>query len=665
VPVTIRPEEGNSGGYSHVAELEGRDYHYEYPEDLDLKPMSELHTQLFKRVLDFARQSRNYMENRYSSWNYIDSTMTAYIPVSDYEDLIKKRHKKNETFHPDNKPTSIVVPHSYATEDTLLTYMTQALLDGPIIQYEGVGPEDEVPAQLLQLAVDYQIRRRKAALDLYAAFKDMMRYGICATTFNWEVHEGHKVVVREEPNLSLWGQNMGTTKYKENVPTVLYEGNVLSNIDPYRMLPDPNVSIHKQQSGEFFGWIEITDYNTMLSQERNGEFFNVKYLKHLEQPQSQFTEDKSKRELNDNKDNSGYKTDDMTNKHTLVNMFIHLVPKDWKLGKSTDPERWFFTVADDTVVVRAQPLGLNHNMFPIAVGASEFDGHTVTPISKMEVIHGLQSVLNWMMNSHVANVRKVINDMLIVDPSLVNMADLRDPDAGKLIRMRRRAFGRPVTDAIHQLNVQDITQNNVQDSLYLADLIQRTSAATDSMQGIMRSGGERRSATEFRGTASGALSRLERMAWVMGVMYMHDVGYFYASHTQQLMEEEIFVRIAGDWPEDLRKIHGPSVKISPFDILVDYDVIIRDGTSDLKGAAMADVWVQIFQAISANPAIAEITGLDVGRIFMHIAKLTGAKNVFDFVKQGGGVQTQTQPDEQVLQQAQQGNLIPLQTAQGA
>lgn len=664
MPVTIRPEEGNSGGYGRELNTD-KDFNYEYPDDLDLRPKTDLHRKLVRRVLDFARESRNYMQERYKSWNYVDRTMTAYIPVSEYEENLKKRHKKGQSMHPENRPTSIVVPHSYSTEDTLLTYLTQALLDGPIIEYEGVGPEDEVPAQLLQLAVNYQIRRRKAALDIYAALKDMIRYGMCGTTFNWEVHEGHKTVMREETDLSLLGQPMGTRRFKESVPAVLYEGNVLSNIDPYRMLPDPNVSIHKQQYGEFFGWIEITDYNTMLSQERNGEFFNVKYLKDLEQPYSQFTHDESERQMGENRENPGYKTTTMTNKHTLVNMFVNLVPRDWKLGDSTDPEKWFFTIADDVAVVRAQPLNLNHNMFPVAVGASEFDGHSVTPISKMEVLHGLQSVLNWMMNSHVANVRKAINDMLVVDPSLINIDDLKDPDAGKLIRLRRRAWGRSISDSIQQLNVQDITANNVQDSLYLADVIQRTSAATDAVQGVMRSGGERRSATEFRGTSSGALSRLERMAWVVGLMYMHDLGYFYASHTQQLMEEEVYVKAAGDWPETLRKIHGKGVRISPFDVLVDFDVVIRDGTTATRGAAMVDSWVQIFQALTANPALAQMTGLNVGRIFMHIAKLTGAKNVFDFVEQGGGAQVQVQPDPQVLQQAQAGNVIPLNQAQGA
>jgi hypothetical protein len=51
--------------------------------------------------------------------------------------------------------------------------------------------------------------------------------------------------------------------------------------------------------------------------------------------------------------------------------------------------------------------------------------------------------------------------MLIVDPSLINMADLEDPKPGKLIRMRRAAWGRGVENAVKQLNVNDITRQHI------------------------------------------------------------------------------------------------------------------------------------------------------------------------------------------------------------
>ena len=50
---------------------------------------------------------------------------------------------------------------------------------------------------------------------------------------------------------------------------------------------------------------------------------------------------------------------------------------------------------------------------------------------------------------------------------------------------------------------------------------------------------------------------------------------------------------------------------------------------------------------------------DMVRIFKHIARNLGAKDVNEFVMKGGVMQPTQMPDEQVLQQAQAGNLMPV------
>ena len=184
------------------------------------------------------------------------------------------------------------------------------------------------------------------------------------------------------------------------------------------------------------------------------------------------------------------------------------------------------------------------------------------------------------MNSHVKNVRKAINDMLIVDPYLVNMKDFEDPKAGKLIRMRRTAWGRGVKDAVSQLAVNDVTRNHMADTAVVIDMMQRASGSVDSLMGIMREGSERRSATESRATTQSALSRLARMAKICSIMTMRDIGYMFASHTQQLMTQEVYASIAGRNQTELEEEYGQSVgmKISPFDINVNYDIDVGDGS---------------------------------------------------------------------------------------
>ena len=51
---------------------------------------------------------------------------------------------------------------------------------------------------------------------------------------------------------------------------------------------------------------------------------------------------------------------------------------------------------------------------------------------------------------------------------------------------------------------------------------------------------------------------------------------------------------------------------------------------------------------------------DMIRLFKSIARRAGERNIDEFERQGQDVQLTVMPDEQVQQQAQAGNIVPLQ-----
>ena len=295
----------------------------------------------------------------------------------------------------------------------------------------------------------------------------------------------------------------------------------------------------------------------------------------------------------------------------------------------------------------------------MAVASPEFDGYSITPIGRVEVLSGLQTTLDFLFNNHVANLRKAVNDMLVVDPYLVNINDLKDPEPGKLIRLRRPAWGRGVDKVVQQLQVNDITRNNIGDSGYITQWMDRISGADQSMQGALRTGGpERLTKGEFQGTRGSAISRLQRIAMIIGMQYMQDIGTMFAVHTQQYMTEETSVKIIGRYSEQLKKQFGPNAQrapASPFDLAVGYDLIVRDGS--IPGGNFSEAWLEMFKVIGTTPELAQ--QFDITRIFMYIAQQLGAKNVEDFRRNVNQVQGQTMPDEQVDREAQAGNLVPI------
>jgi hypothetical protein len=332
-------------------------------------------------------------------------------------------------------------------------------------------------------------------------------------------------------------------------------------------------------------------------------------------------------------------------------MYIRLIPAEWKLGPGRDPEMWLFCVAGDRILLRASRVNLNHNRFPVAMIAPESDGRNAAPISKLEVSYGLQEVIDWMFNSHMANVRNAVNNMIWYDPSIFNGEDLATPEPGKLIRLRRAAWGRDPRASIGQLQVNDITRNHVADAEYALGLLKQVTGTTDIVQGVMREGGERRSATEAKGARTAALSRLEKAARLVSMQGMQDLGYMVASQTQQFMSTEVSGRVLGVTAEKLQLDYQDFRSVGPLDILADFDVVPRDGT--MPNADNLDSLVGMFQTIAGSEYLSQ--RYDMDRLSTIIFRLSGVKNADDLKHLQ--LQPQVMPDAAVAQGVQAGNMV--------
>jgi len=605
-----------------VISMNNKTYSYEYPDELKLKPGTELHSKLVNLILDKSAASAGIMSSRHSGWNEMDKSLTAYKRVDDDESEVLEGD--------DRKPVSIVFPYSYAILETLLSYMMAAFFRNPIFKYEGSGPEDVMGSILLEKVIATHCHKNKVMLNLHTMFRDAFAYGVGSVAPIW--------------------------KYgKRN------EGNALLNLDPYRILPDTNVAADKIQDGEFYGWTADTNYMSLLQEEyEDDSMFNVKYLGDLQyRGTSIYDVDKSGRYIRTGMPKN---YSDMVSPITEIIQYIKLIPKDYNLSDYDRPETWFFRLAADSVIISARPANFNHNKYPVSCAVPDFDGYSASPIGRLEILSGMQGVLDWLFNSHIANVRKAINDTLIYDPSLINSNDLRDPKPGGLIRMRRQAWGQGrIADAVHQLKVSDITRGNVADSGWIIQSMQTLMGTDDAAMGSLRQGGpERLTKAEFQGTSSGAVSRLERIARVTGLQAMQDIGEFFAEHTQQIMDKDTYIKVVGGWQEVLMQEYKDSIDrgrmaVTPDDLNINYDVLVRDGS--IPGGNYSEVWTRMFETLATQPELAQ--KFDIVKIFKHIARNAGAKNVNEFIRRGGDIASETMPNEDVSKEVDKGNLIPI------
>lgn len=612
---------------------------YNYGEGLDLKPGSEQANFIRDRVLERAVDSGSFLQPRFDSWRRIDEVLTTYVKASDAEELLKQDDPR--------KPISIVFPNTYAIMETMLSYLSTAFFVTPMFRYEGVGPEDIVGATLMQAVVQQQVERSKMVLNLHTMFRDALAYGIGAVHPYWQVRRGSK------PRVVPGAGDEQIIEFQSD--QVLSEGNALRNIDPYLMLLDPNTPVDQLQQGEYFGWVTRTNRSMLLSAERDdGDAFNARYLKYLADGRSQVVEfDPSSRGKKTGLTRS-LNSDKYTSQVDVISMFIRIVPSEWNLGDSEYPELWLFELAGDSIVLKATPARYMHGMLPVAVAAPEYDGYGIAPISRLEIQSGLQSVLDWLFSSHITNVRKALNDMLVVDPFMISIKDVEKPGPGRILRLRKPAWGRGVKDAIQQLAVTDVTRGHMADAGFIVQMMQQLSGSDSPMMGVLRQGGpERLTSAEFQGTQTGSISRLERIARLCSYQAMTDIGRMLATNTQQFMQQPTWISSLGGLPEQLLREFGGGnrLMVDPTALIVDYDVFVRDGS--IPGGNYSDAWVQLFQIIGSQPELAQ--RFDVARIFKHIARNLGAKDVEQFERQQ--VQPEVVPDETALAQEQAGNLV--------
>lgn len=607
------------------------DFEYQYPGGLNLRPDSELHQKLLSNLLRRIRVSYDKMDCRRRSWREIDRTLTAYVRLDELERRVKKKD--------DRTPVSIVFPHSYSILETLTSFMDGLFLKEPIFEYVGNSPEDTIGAILLTKVVEAHCKRFKVGLALHTAFKDSIAYGIGACFPLWKQRWGYKTT-------SQYGIGGGVEKVSE--PALLFEGNSLENVDPYQLLLDPNYGIQSIQDAEFIGFVRRTNYYNLLPDDGRGSIFNIRYLKG-KKCISQFYG--SQRDQGPQASSEGDSS--VLRPVDVIYLYINIIPKDWGLGDAEEPEKWLFAIASDKVIIQAQPLDLDHNLFPVAVCAPTFDGYSSAPLSRLELLSGMQSLLDWLLNSHIANVRKTINDMIIYDPYMLNTADLTDPKPGKLVRARRAAWGKDIRGSIQQLQVNDITRQHINDAQLAMNLMSQISGADDAMMGTLRqSGPERLSAAEFSGTQSQALGRLQSLAMIVGQQLIQDIGYMFAMHTQQMMQGDVWVSTVGAWQEQLTSHFGTQIlnermKVTPQDLNIDFDINID---KDSQGTSV-DFWLRMFDTVAKTPELYQM--IDIGRVFKHVAVQLGAKNVDNFIR------PISSPTEQVMAHAQAGSMVPI------
>lgn len=613
---------------------------------IELKTRDPLHKRIVEAVRARKKLAEQEIAKRKTNWEASDEECMAYIPEKDADALRRTARDSGEPQY-----TTLQIPYSYALLMSAHTYWTSVFLSRtPVLQFAGRHGESEQNVQAIESLLDYQTQVGGHLPPYYVWLYDAGKYGIGVIGEYWEDEVITYSEIVEEPVTLLGMPLQGQTKKKKVIRQVAgYSGNKLFNVRPMDYLPDPRVPVGDPQKGEFVGRKVDIPVTTMMRRKLSGQYINVdearKRAGSRGTDRDQFGGDGT-HEIPDNNTLDTERALDSTASVPAVEMVIDLIPKDWELGSTEYPEKWVFTVADDSIVIEAHPLGLNHGRFPYSVIECEVEGYSVFKRSMLDIARPLNQVMEWLINTHYYHVRQTLNGQIIFDPSRIVAKDLLSNEPGKRIRIRPEAYGQDVRGMIHTLGPDAaVTQNHLGDVRGVMDMMQVALGVNDTVTGSVNPGG-RKTATEIRTSTSSSVNRMKTIAEYFSAVGFAPLSQRLLQSTQQNYRAEKKFRIAGDAIANPEKF----MNISPVDIAGAYDYTPVDGTMPIDRFAMVNMWANLMTQMKNYPQVG--AEYNISEIFAWVAQLGGLKNIKQF-------KINAMAPGQLQAQVQQGNMIPM------
>lgn len=615
---------------------------------LNVEQPQEFHNKLLTKCKDLVRLSRDRMQTYYNKWDKYDMVFRG----EKYRDMqdVKAAERK--------EPEKMVVPMTYAQVMTFVAFMQQLYTQRPtFFELEGTGAESAQAAKVAEAVLEYNLDHNNFKGEKLQQFLlNIARFGVGILKHSW-VEETIKVEEEVPQQLSPEAAQLGiippTTK--QLVDKVVYQGNKIVNVSPYRFFPDPRIPLTRFQEGEFCASEDEYSEHQLKVMESKQMVAGLKYV-------PKFTVDM----LYDGARRVSF-GDAIQNTapgselrqpffYVITEVQIDLIPSEWevngkKLGLSDQPEKYIVWYANDSRIIRVEPMGYLHSKFTYDLSQFSNDNIRYINFGISEVLEQMQDVQTWFINSHITSVRKVISNYLIVDPKGIEIKDLQDRNP--VIRLKPTAQGSGVDRWIKQLNVQDVTQNHVADAQVMEKFAQQATGITENLLGQFASG--RRSAQEARNVNSNAAARLVLTGVSIWETAIKPLGINCLSNCRDGMTVEQLVKVMGQSNfQNLQQgvghflgadqqppmVNNPIGGLPPLapkplagfmmvnkDMLVgNYDFLPFDGTLPSARGAIAQALQEVFQLTLEKPELAFVLQIDPTVLFYEILELRGIRN---------------------------------------
>lgn len=593
-----------------------------------------------RKIVDYVKSmvdmSYYKISKRYDHWKEADRAHDVYVPP----EATEYREKA-------------VIADTRAIADTVLTYMMAALSGrNPMFQLEGMNRKSRQSSMILERVLHQQMRRTAGEARLAQMLLDSIRYGFAPTKVVWDAKTNQNRIV---------------------------------NFDPRRVFPDPRVSWGDWENMQYICFSDYVSYNSLLYSGLYPKLKKFPALRHKMTPPKNawnahhfhkeegrgLSIDPAQPHQRERSDHAYFTLGDA---RVVDETWVRL--SGYEIGiPSIEQIYLVITILDENVVIRMQlnPYG---QQFPIAIGGLYQDTHKTYGQSLYDLLLPMHDIATYLLRSRIDNVSAALNNLIFVDPTQVSVPDLIDRNPWGVVRTLP---GTKPGDGVFIAQVPDVTRGHFNDIAAMSEFKQRVSAASDAQQGMPTSDGIR-TATEIQRLTQLGSQRLGVISRVMSATTIRPMVRMMVGNIQDALTMEGSIKIdPSNMPTQLSSVVEDGYldyEVSK-DLQGDIDYLVIDGTLPIEPTRNAETWMnmlQIMQQTGLNMEydagqIAEeairamgITDMDRFRISEQELQAKGASpsQQLSMMEKMRGANVQSNQD--VQNQVQKGNLVPLQQA---
>jgi hypothetical protein len=422
---------------------------------------------------------------------------------------------------------------------------------------------------------------------------------------------------------------------------VVYEGNRIRALDPYNLIYDPRVPIHKvHEKGEFVGYvepmgrIELKTFLASLGQERlkndvrafqAGDWGVAYYVPQINRNvlmrnknwlQGAF--DWTKWIVGGVQDHIQYQ-----NMYSVATLYCRIMPYDFgiRAPKDQTPDIWKL-IAVNGILVYAQPMVNAHDMLPIVIAQPKVDiavlSHQVKSQAENQI--PFQEMTSALWNAKLQSARRRTTDRMIYNPLLIDPDHINTPNPSAKIPIRPTAYGRKLEEAVYVIPFDDAnSQYFIQEAEGVAKWGMRVDGRNNVSMGQFQKGNKLNDEYHDTMANAGLQDRTQALMWEN-----------FAMVPVKIMMKSNYLQFAPTGKK-YNRVEGKAIDIDPVKLReAEADFEVGDGLLPTQRLARTDVIQNGLQFLQGDPATR--AGYDMAPLFSYIMKVQGVDKLAKFEK---------------------------------